>query len=125
MQKICAVVKQRIDNATGNVVAGEKAYLVAYFPRTKEQMVAIITDNNTNGVTEFTEVVKDHIYTCEMSKQNDERWKLTFIYNEMADRDCFSQNLKDYKAAIQKQAELAVGALVEFDEINWVDKTYF
>lgn len=124
MQKLCAVVKQVCDK-NGVVAEGKKGYLVAYFPRTKEQMVAIITDNNTIGLTEFTEVVKNNVYTSVMSKQDGTFWKLTFFYHELFNRDCFSQNLKDYKAAIQKEAELITGVPIEFDEINWVDKTYF
>ena len=124
MQKLCAVVKQILDE-DDKVKEGEKAYLIAYFPRTKEEMVAIITDNNTNGVTDFKEVVPNQVYTNELSKQNGERWKLTFIYHEMAERDCFSENLKNYKAAIQKQAELVVGAPIEFDELNFTSKNYF
>ena len=123
MDKYCSVIKQRI--VDGAVVKGEKAYLVAYFPRTKEQMRAIITANDCIGMTDFEEVVEGQVWTCTMTKQNEEQWKLTFIYHDLKVFDCWAQYVKDIKACIEKQALKVVGAPIEFDEINWVDKPYF
>lgn len=124
--KICSVIKQRLDGQ-GNLIEGEKAYLVAYFPRTKDEMIAAITANNTIGISNVTEVQEGKVWTAKMTKLNEELWKLTFIYHELMEREVFNENLKQYKGAIMKEAQLILGkdTLIEYDEINWIDKPFF
>lgn len=119
--KICSVLKQKyVDGAPKG-----KNFLVAYFPRTRDEVIAMIMRDNKTSVSNVTEVTKDKVYTADMTKENGEKWKLTFIYHDILELEVWNETLKKVKGAIQKEAELVVNAPIEFDEINWVDKLYF
>ena len=74
--KICAVYKQPID-AEGNVLEGSKAQLIAYFPRTKDELIETITANFTIGVGNLKEIQEGKAWQADMVKINEEKWKLT------------------------------------------------
>lgn len=124
MMKICAVYKQPIDG-DGKVIEGGKAQLVAYFPRTKDELIESVTANFTIGVGDLTEIQEGKVWQANMVKINEEKWRLTFIFHELGERFIFAQNLKDYKAAINKEAQVILGTNIDYDAINWIDNPYF
>lgn len=124
MMKICAVYKQPLDK-DGKLIEGEKAQCVAYFPRTKDEMIEAITAKLNIGVGELTQVQEGKVWQGDMVKLNEDKWRLTFIYHEIPDRHVFTENLKQYKAAIAKEAFIVLGVPIDYDTINWVNNEYF
>ena len=119
--QICSVLKQKyVDGAPAG-----KNFLVAYFPRTKDEVIAMIMRDNKTAVSNVVAVKDNEVWTADMTKENGEKWKLTFIYHDLKELEAFSEIKKQIKGQIMKQAALVVNSPVEFDEINWVDKCYF
>jgi len=119
--QICSVLKQKYVDGTP---AG-KNYLVAYFPRTKDEVIAMIMRDNKTSVSNVVAVDDGKVWTADMTKESGEKWKLTFIYHELKELEAFSEIKKQIKGQIIKQAQFIVKTPVEFDEINWVTKCYF
>lgn len=119
--QICSVLKQKyVDGAPAG-----KNFLVAYFPRTKDEVIAMIMRDNKTAVSNVVTVKADEVWTADMTKENGEMWKLTFIYHDLKELEAFSEIKKQIKEQIMKQAALVVNSPIEFDEINWVNHTYF
>ena len=123
MMKICAIYKQPLQS-DGTLPEDTVAQCVAYFPRTKDEMITSITARYNIGVGNLTEVQEGKVWTATMVKNNG-RWKLTFIFHEFGERGVFTEIMKTYKGAIAKEAEMIINAPIDYDTVNWVNNPYF
>lgn len=123
MVKLCAIYKQKLQD-DGTLAEGTVAQCVAYFPRTKDEMITAITARFNIGVGNLTEVEEGKAWTATMVKKEG-RWKLTFIFHEFGEKPVFSELLKKYKAAVAEEAAVIIGAPIDYDTVNWVNNPYF
>lgn len=126
MMKILSVVKQKYgkDEAGEEVLVGVPA-CVNYYPRTIEELMAsVMADGNCSFSNKKT-LVAGKVEQYDFTKENGDKFQITFVYHEMLERECWAERVKQLKGAIQKEVELLLKKPVNFDTVNFIDQVYF
>jgi hypothetical protein len=126
MMKILSVVKQKYGkDESGNEVLVGVPSCVNYYPRTIEELMASVLAEGNSSFSNKTTLVAGKVEQYDFTKENGEKFQITFVYHEMLERECWAERVKQLKGAIQKEIELLLNTKVNFDTVNFVDKVYF